>query len=495
MAAVYRLPFNNAFGTWKGAGNWDDPSGNGHSVGQPFAWDVVYDMGADPNRVHGQIYAARAGTVIDMRNNINKSIDYSDAKLGPGNYVIIRHADNTIFAYDHMKHNSVLVSIGQYVEQGTHLGVVGNTGSTSGTVHLHMEAHTWWDPKVTGDPSDDVGGGSLLIHFEDGSHKEPWRPLSTDTFVANPLQYRQDGWRFCYQCAGLFFSYQGADGVCPNGGGPHKSQGGNYTLSDDVNAPGQPNWKYCFKCKGLFFAGNPGSRCPVTTPTDAHDGSKSNNYHLINNAPNDPGQHEWRYCNKCKGLWFASASKSKCPKDNGAHSKSGSGNYSLALSLEDTQRDWRYCNKCHGLYFKPNGDGKCPAGGSHSSTSSGNYVLCMDVSPINAMGPKQSSVPPNATGWQGGWRYCSKCGVLFMGTNQASSKCPASSSGKHAASGGTYWVLINNSVNGNGLGQVGWRWCANCQGLWFAAVSGSHCPAGPNKAHIKSGSGKYILQS
>ena len=105
----------------------------------------------------------------------------------------------------------------------------------------------------------------------------------------------------------------------------------------------------------------------------------------------------------------------------------------------------------------------------------------------------RSSVPPNATGWQGGWRYCSKCGVLFMGTNQAASKC--SGGDKHKALGGTYWVLIDNSVAGNGLGQVGWRWCANCQGLWFAAVSGSRCPAGSNKAHIHSGSGKYILSS
>jgi len=80
-------------------------------------------------------------------------------------------------------------------------------------------------------------------------------------------------------------------------------------------------------------------------------------------------------------------------------------------------------------------------------------------------------------------------------SNQSSSTRPGGGDGKHAAFGGTYWLLIDNSPaeSQGGLGQVKWRWYANCQGIWFAGVAGSRCPAGPNQNHISSNSGKYIL--
>jgi hypothetical protein len=41
-----------------------------------------------------------------------------------------------------------------------------------------------------------------------------------------------------------------------------------------------------------------------------------------------------------------------------------------------TQRDWRWCNKCQGLWFGPNAaQSNCPQGGQHSSAGSGNYHL------------------------------------------------------------------------------------------------------------------------
>jgi hypothetical protein len=43
------------------------------------------------------------------------------------------------------------------------------------------------------------------------------------------------------------------------------------------------------------------------------------------------------------------------------------------------QRDWRFCDKCFGLWFngRPT-DGVCPAGGSHSRAQSGDYALLGD---------------------------------------------------------------------------------------------------------------------
>jgi len=492
--ATYRLPFDNSKGGWSlGPGNFDDPSGSGHGVGQAFAWDFLYKNAADPDGTKwGKIYAARAGTVIDLRDGVTAVLNVSDALLGPGNYILIRHADNTISAYDHLKVNSIRVTVGQYVEQGTWIATVGNTGSTSGgVVHLHFDGSTRLTVGKPGDPTTITAGASLLVHFEDGS-RTAWRPVVGDSFGTNPLQYRQDGWRFCNKCAGLYFSYQGNSGICPAGGGAHSTTGGNYSLTDDASAPGQPDWKYCKKCAGLFFAGDPGSKCPVKTPTSAHDGSASNSYRIINNVPGDPGQHHWRWCSKCQGMWFGDAAVSVCPGNaGGPHSLSNSGDYSLALNAEEIQRNWRWCNRCQGLFYQPNGAGVCKAGsGGHSSTGSANYTLSVDVSPVNSSGTHQSSVPPNATGWQGGWRYCDKCGLLWMGVNSGSD-CPKG--GSHSSIGsGTYYLCINGAASDSGLGQVGWRWCQKCQGLWMGLNSGSKCSS-DGLAHSAAGSGAYVL--
>ena len=41
-----------------------------------------------------------------------------------------------------------------------------------------------------------------------------------------------------------------------------------------------------------------------------------------------------------------------------------------------TQNNWRWCNKCQGLWFGPNAaQSNCPQGGTHSSSGSGNYHL------------------------------------------------------------------------------------------------------------------------
>lgn len=44
------------------------------------------------------------------------------------------------------------------------------------------------------------------------------------------------------------------------------------------------------------------------------------------------------------------------------------------------QSNWRYCSKCRGLWFggQDKEGGVCPAGGAHISTPSGDYVLLGD---------------------------------------------------------------------------------------------------------------------
>jgi hypothetical protein len=96
----------------------------------------------------------------------------------------------------------------------------------------------------------------------------------------------------------------------------------------------QGNWRWCNKCQGLFFGGDvAGSRCPTGGTHAPPAESRSGNYSLPHEAADDPSrQSDWRWCNKCQGLFFGGdVGGSHCPA-GGTHAEpeaSGSGNYSL----------------------------------------------------------------------------------------------------------------------------------------------------------------------
>ena len=138
----------------------------------------------------------------------------------------------------------------------------------------------------------------------------------------------------------------------------------------------QYNWRWCSKCKCLYFAGvNDRGKCKAG---GSHEISGSSNYCLVLNQPEAPGQHDWRYCINCRGLFFGGGDNGICPKDGGPHEKNGSGDYCLSLNQPDAsgQHDWRYCNKCKGLFFSGGDNGICPKdGGPHDENGSGDYSI------------------------------------------------------------------------------------------------------------------------
>ena len=75
----------------------------------------------------GDVVAIEAGTVITVKNLGSKSF---------GKYVEIKHANGKVSLYAHLK--SYNVSVGDKVSKGQKIGVMGNTGNSSGT-HLHFE--------------------------------------------------------------------------------------------------------------------------------------------------------------------------------------------------------------------------------------------------------------------------------------------------------------------------------------------------------------------
>lgn len=97
---------------------------SGHNYGRIHA-----NNGVDISNANGgPIYAAANGTVI--------LADDSGYNGGYGKYVKIQHAGGVITLYGHM--SKVYAAQGQWVSQGTVIGMMGNTGHSTGT-HLHFE--------------------------------------------------------------------------------------------------------------------------------------------------------------------------------------------------------------------------------------------------------------------------------------------------------------------------------------------------------------------
>lgn len=63
---------------------------------------------------------------------------------GYGNCITIRHSDGKVTRYAHL--SKILVSSGEYVEQGEKIGLSGNTGNSTGP-HVHFEVIVDGSPK------------------------------------------------------------------------------------------------------------------------------------------------------------------------------------------------------------------------------------------------------------------------------------------------------------------------------------------------------------
>ena len=89
------------------------------------------------------IVAIERGKIKSVRSNILPSqsatiIANKQTSLYAGNYVVLEHGNGYTTHNFHMKENSILVKVGDIVEKGQVLGIMGNTGYVTGT-HLHFE--------------------------------------------------------------------------------------------------------------------------------------------------------------------------------------------------------------------------------------------------------------------------------------------------------------------------------------------------------------------
>ena len=79
------------------------------------------------------VVATKTGVVTKVVTGMSNTYPYT---YSYGNYVIVSHGNNQATLYAHL--NSVNVKKGQYVSQGQQIGILGNTGYSTGP-HLHFE--------------------------------------------------------------------------------------------------------------------------------------------------------------------------------------------------------------------------------------------------------------------------------------------------------------------------------------------------------------------
>ncbi len=94
---------------------------------------------------------------------------------------------------------------------------------------------------------------------------------------------------------------------------------------------------------------------------------------------------------------------------------------------------------------------------------------------------------------QSNWKFCRRCCGLWFSGNNTRGGCPAGNlfdGGHHLDGSGNYVLKVQAD---GGAGQDGWRWCAQCQGLYFGLNAGQGiCPA---DASLTPGPGHYPISN
>jgi hypothetical protein len=120
---------------------------------------------------------------------------------------------------------------------------------------------------------------------------------------------------------------------------------------------------------------------------------------------------------------------------------------------------------------------------------SGAAVLLAGAASVVTAAPTQASVQTN-------WRWCAQCqGLWFAGNGPLNKPCPiAPSSQVHTSAGSGNYKLLQGK---DAFGQLGWSHCLYCQGQWYTRNSTNGvCPKrGAALGHSWQGSGSYGMVS
>lgn len=119
-----------------GTRTYDQASGYNHRGIDIFTWPFSWNK---MDRSEVEIIAAAPGTIVlKSDGNFDRSCGFNSNNW---NAVYVRHADNSVAWYGHMKNGSLVnKAVGDTVVAGERLGIVGSSGNSTGP-HLHFELY------------------------------------------------------------------------------------------------------------------------------------------------------------------------------------------------------------------------------------------------------------------------------------------------------------------------------------------------------------------
>lgn len=196
---------------------------------------------------------------------------------------------------------------------------------------------------VTGDGVRVLFGADLRIRRRDQGQWAEGAEGTNPSRAIRPADEsaRVAGWRWCNRCQQLFAAGDSMTGGACAAGGAHDATGsGAYEMyAQETMAGGQADWLACDKCSTVYYGGHPTQGCCPTG--GAHESVRGSALALRLGEDYPGAQGWWSWCARCEGLFFAGedavrlqgeeAMAGCCPA-GGAHSRKGSGVYSVPLT-------------------------------------------------------------------------------------------------------------------------------------------------------------------
>jgi murein DD-endopeptidase MepM/ murein hydrolase activator NlpD len=112
--------------------NCTDLTFNGHSGHDPYIRSFAEQEIGVP------VFAVRDGRVIDVRDGEPDQNTTANPSFKT-NYIVLRHNDDQVTQYAHLRRDSITAKVGDTVTAGTQIGLVGSSGASTAP-HIHFEA-------------------------------------------------------------------------------------------------------------------------------------------------------------------------------------------------------------------------------------------------------------------------------------------------------------------------------------------------------------------
>lgn len=138
------------------------------------------------------VRAVAKAKVIEVQNRMKDNYivnQNSPVSEWAGNYIVLEHADGYISRYNHLKFNSIKVSIGDIIEEGTIIAEEGESGYATG-IHLDFEVKKdgkFIDPTNYALGQANLPGYSEAKYLNLNSNIDTWRvyPMDVAPVVGN----------------------------------------------------------------------------------------------------------------------------------------------------------------------------------------------------------------------------------------------------------------------------------------------------------------------